>query len=505
MQPDRNIKSVLIVGGGTAGWMTAAAMSRLIDTRQIAITLVESDTIGTVGVGEATIPHIRHFNDLLGFKEDDFVRETNATFKLGIEFNNWGHVGESYFHSFGRYGVAMNGLQFWHYWHRHNQAGGTTSIDDYNIQVMAAYRNKFQRPENIPNSPLSNIGYAFQFDASLYARFMRNFAEARGVRRVEGRVTDVSLKPQNGHVDAVKLQSGETLSADFYIDCSGFRGLLIEQALKTGYDDWSHLLPVNRAVAQACERVGEPEPFTRATAREAGWQWRIPLQNRTGNGHVYCSEYMEDERALEILHDNLDAPARGEPKFLRFTTGIRKKAWNKNVVSLGLSAGFLEPLESTSIHLIQSGIARLMASLPDRDFSPANIEYFNERTRLEYEEVRDFLVLHYHVTRRDDAPFWNHVRTMAIPDSLRLRIAQFEETARVYHHGKDIFGEESWFAVMHGQGLKPRAYHPMADTMSDAELDSRLAQIRQVWQQCLQRMPSHGAFLKDAGRTAHAA
>ena len=495
MQPDRNIRSILIVGGGTAGWMTAAALSRLIDTKRIAVTLVESEAIGTVGVGEATIPHIKHFNDLLGFKEDDFVRQTNATFKLGIEFNNWGHRGESYFHSFGRYGVAMNGLQFWHYWHRHNRSGGTTSIDDYNIQVMAAYRNKFQRPVNVPNSPLSNIGYAFQFDASLYARFMRNFAESRGVRRVEGRVTDAQLDPESGHVKSVRLESGDTLAADFYIDCSGFRGLLIEQALNTGYEDWSHLLPVDRAVAQASERVGDPLPFTKATAKEAGWQWHIPLQNRTGNGHVYCSEWMEDERALEILQDGMDAPARGTPKFLRFKTGMRKRVWNKNVVSLGLAAGFLEPLESTSIHLIQSGIARLMASFPDRDFAAANIELFNKQTRQEYEEVRDFLVLHYHVTRRDDSPFWNHVRTMDTTDSLRLRIEQFEQTARVWREGKDIFGEESWFAVMHGQGLKPKAYHPMADTLSDEELSSRLAQIRATWQSCLAQMPSHSAFI----------
>ena len=495
MLPEHNIKRILIVGGGTAGWMTAAALSRLIDSDDIQITLIESEQIGTVGVGEATIPHIKIFNQLLGFKEDDFVRQTNATFKLGIEFNDWGHLGESYFHSFGRYGVSMEGLEFWHYWHRHNREGGRTSIDDYNLQVMAAYQNKFQRPVNIPNSPLSNIGYAFQFDATLYARFMRNFAEGRGVKRIEGKVVDTTLHPESGHVGSVTMEDGRVVAADFFVDCSGFRGLLIEQALQTGYDDWSDLLPCNRAVAQACERAREPEPFTRASAKRAGWQWRIPLQSRTGNGHVYCSDYMSDDEATAILHEGMDGAPRGTPNYLRFTTGIRNKVWNKNVVAIGLAAGFLEPLESTSIHLIQSGIARLMSNFPDKNYAPANIEYYNQRTRLEYEEVRDFLALHYKVTRRDDSGFWNHVRTMPVPDSLRLRMEQFEQTARVYHHGKEIFGVESWFAVMHGQGLRPKGYHPMADRMPKAQLEGRLQDIRQTWQACLAQMPMHSQFI----------
>ena len=489
------IRDILIVGGGTAGWMAAAGLSRLLSASDIRIRLVESESIGTVGVGEATIPHIKIFNDLLAFKEDDFVRETNATFKLGIEFNDWGHLGESYFHSFGRYGIAMEGINFWHYWQRHRANGGRTSVDEYNLQVMAAYLNKFQRPVNVPNSPLSNIGYAFQFDASLYARFMRKLAEGRGVRRIEGRVIDVALHPETGHVHHVTLDGGLSVEGDFWIDCSGFRGLLIEQALESGYDDWSDMLPVDRAVAQASERIADPMPFTRATAKTAGWQWRIPLQSRTGNGHVYCSEYMSDDEATATLHAGMDAAPIGTPKYLRFKTGIRRKPWNKNVVSLGLAQGFLEPLESTSIHLIQSGIARLMANFPDLDFAQANIDYFNERTRVEYEEIRDFLMLHYVVTRRDDSPFWDYVRTMPITDSLQLRIDQFKQTARVYHHGKDIFGTESWFAVMHGQGLRPRGYHPMANRMTDEELENRLGQIRRTWKACLDQMPRHSTFI----------
>ena len=493
--PDTQIQKIVIVGGGTAGWMTAAAFSRLMDTRQIDITLIESEQIGTVGVGEATIPHITHFNELLGYDEDDFVRQTNATFKLGIEFNNWGHLGESYFHSFGRYGVAMNGLQFWHYWQRHRMNGGTSSMDEYSIAAMAAYAGKFQRPTQQRNSPLSGMGYAFQFDASLYARFMRNFAERRGVTRIEGRVVDVSLDAESGHVRSVTMEDGAQHAGDLFIDCSGFRGLLIEGALKTGYDDWSHNLPVDRAVAQACERVVDPLPFTRATAREAGWQWRIPLQSRTGNGHVYCSEFMEDEQAYDVLRSGMDAPEIGSPNFLRFKTGARKKAWNKNVVAMGLAAGFLEPLESTSIHLIQTAIARLMANFPDKRFSPATVDYFNERTRTEYEQVRDFLILHYCVTRRDDAPFWNHVRTMEIPDTLRHRIDFYSESARVYRHDKEIFGEESWLAVMHGQGIEPAGYNPMANMMSEAELEERLRTIRTTWKNVLNQMPSHQGYI----------
>lgn len=495
MLAETNIRKILIVGGGTAGWMAAAALSRLLNHDDIEITLIESEAIGTVGVGEATIPHILYFNRLLGLAEDDFVRKTNATFKLGIEFNDWGHLGASYLHSFGPYGVPMDGLEFHHFWLRHAKKGQVPPIDAYNLQVMAANAGKFQRPINLPNSPLSTLTYAFQFDATLYAKFMREFAEGLGVKRVEGRITEVSQNPDTGHVDAVTLENGDRHEAELFIDCSGFRGLLIEDTLKTGYDDWSDVLPCNRAVAQACETVAPPSPYTRATAKPAGWQWRIPLQSRTGNGHVYCSDYMSDDEAFKILHDGMDGPPIGEPNFLRFKTGIRKQTWNKNVISLGLAAGFMEPLESTSIHMVQTAIARLLTNFPDKSFNQPTIDYYNERTRLEYEQVRDFLVLHYYVTKRDDSPFWNYCRTMDIPKSLKDRIAIYNENGRVYRHDNEVFGEASWFAVMHGQGLTPQRHHPLANMMSDAQLDQRMSEIRQTWTKCLESMPEHQAFI----------
>lgn len=495
-QDKLKIKDILIVGGGTAGWMVAAGMARLIVDKEVNIRLVESEQIGTVGVGEATIPHITYYNRLLGLNENEFVKKTNATFKLGIEFNDWGHIGESYIHPFGDYGIQMEGLRFQHFWHRYNAMGKAPSLDNYCLQILAAKEGKFQRPDmSFKNSPLGSIVYAFQFDASLYAKFMREFSESKGVSRIEGKIVSAQKNAENGHIKSVTLENGETLSADLFIDCSGFRGLLIEQELKTGYEDWSQWLPCDRAVARASASNGEPLPYTRATAKTAGWQWRIPLQSRVGNGHVYCSEYMSDDEALETLNAGLDSEPISEPKFLRFKTGIRKKTWNKNVISLGLAAGFLEPLESTSIHLIQTAVARLLASFPDKSFAKANIDDFNERTQTEYEQVRDFLILHYYATRREDTPFWRYCKNMDIPESLRRRIDLYKDNARLYRRDNEIFGETSWLAVMHGQGLRPRSYHPMANGLSDAALTERMDEIEKVTQSCLKRMPTHQAFI----------
>jgi len=495
MLPESNIKNIVIVGGGTAGWMTAAAMAELLNHPEVNITLIESEAIGTVGVGEATIPHIRLFNKLLGLKEHDFVRKTNATFKLGIEFVDWDELGKSYIHPFGEYGVNMDGLSFHHYWLRHQQLGDTTSIDDYNLQIMSARAEKFHPPQNIKNSPLRKIEYAFHFDASLYAKFMREYSEDHGVSRVEGKVTSVQQNPESGFVESVTLEDGQTIAGELFFDCSGFRGLLIEQTLKAGYEDWSDVLPCNRAVAQASRKSGDPIPYTRSTAKTAGWQWRIPLQSRTGNGHVYCGEYMSDDAALETLHAGMDSEALGSPKFLKFTTGKRKEIWKKNVISLGLAAGFMEPLESTSIHLIQTSIARLMANFPDKHFNQADIDYFNQRSLLEYEQIRDFLILHYKVTKRDDSAFWNYCRTMDIPHTLEERMNIYMENARLYRHDNELFGEVSWFAVMHGQGMSPKRYHPNANIMPEPELNKRMAEVGRTWAACLDTLPSHQAYI----------
>jgi len=473
MLPDTNIKNIVIVGGGTAGWMAAAALSRILVHPDINITLVESEAIGTVGVGEATIPHIKYFNELLGLNEDDFVKGTNATFKLGIEFVDWEKKGSAYIHPFGDYGFEMEGVRFHHFWLRHNSLGYNTSVDDYNLQILAARAGKFQRPIKVANSPLSSIEYAFHFDATQYANFMRRFSESRGVKRIEGRVVNVNQDSETGLVETVTLESGENISGDLFIDCSGFKGLLIEDTLKSGYSDWSHYLPCNRAVAIPSERVADPIPYTRSTAKSAGWQWRIPLQSRTGNGYVYCGDYISDDEALDTLKAGLDSDPIADPRFLRFTTGVRKKIWNKNVIALGL------------------------ALFPDKEFNQADIDYFNDRTLLEYEETRDFLILHYVATQREDSEFWKYCKHMDIPESLRTRMELYKENARLYRHGKELFTEPSWFAVMNGQGIYPKRYHPMVDMMPKEELEKRMSDIQRVWRNCLNQMTSHQDFINQ--------
>ncbi|MEC9250327.1 MAG: tryptophan halogenase family protein [Pseudomonadota bacterium] len=493
---DENIREIVIVGGGTAGWMAAAAFSILLRNPKIRIRLIESEEIGTVGVGEATIPHIRYFNKLVGLDEKEYLRRTNATFKLGIEFVNWGQIGDRYFHPFSPYGVNMEGIHFHHFWLRHSRKADAHPIDDYNLQVLASKVNKFAHPNpNVQGSPLATIEYAYQFDASLYGKYMREVAESRGVQRIEGKVVEVKQRPEDGFIDSVKLESGEEVSGDLFIDCTGFRGLLTEQTLKSGYDDWSHYLPVDRAVAQTCELAGPNTPFTRATAHESGWQWRIPLQNRLGSGHVYCSEYISDDEACAKLQSGLDGAPISEPRFLRFKTGIRKKPWNKNVVALGLAGGFLEPLESTSIHLIQTAIARLMTNFPDKHFNERDIEYYNERTLAEFEQVRDFIILHYCATQRTDSPFWNYIRNMEIPETLRQRIGIYLENGRLYRHDNELFGEHSWFAVFQGQNLHPKRYHPVIDHLSDEMLDRRMTEIRRAMHKCLEQFEDHDQYL----------
>ncbi len=492
---DKRLRSILIVGGGTAGWMTAATLARFLKNSYCSIRVVESEEIGTVGVGEATIPLIKTFNRMLSLDEDDFMRKTQASFKLGIEFVNWGRVGDRYIHPFGPYGLDMEGLSFHSFWLKFRQLEPSTNLENFSLQALAARRGKFMRPINAGNSPLSNIAYAFHFDAGLYARFLRSYAEERGVRRTEGKIVETKLRGEDGFIEAVVLNSGERIEADFFIDCSGFRGLLIEQSLKSGYEDWSRWLPCNRALAVPCASSGEFTPYTRATAHASGWQWRIPLQHRVGNGHVYCSEFISDDEAAATLLANLDGKPLADPRPLRFVTGHRKKFWNKNCLALGLASGFIEPLESTSIHLVQSGLANFMAMFPDRDCAPAEVERYNRMTLWEYERVRDFIVLHYKATEREDSPFWNYCRTMSIPDQLQEKLDLFLSHGRVFREALELFNDTSWFAILIGQNIRPLKYDPLVDVMPEDELRRRVNSIKMTIAKSVDTMPSHREFI----------
>ena len=489
------IKTIVIVGGGTAGWITAAALSRLSRAGQVRIVLVESEAIGTVGVGEATIPHFVNFNKLLGIDEATLLKEVQGTFKLGINFVNWGVQGESYFHPFGTYGYEFDGVSFHHIWHKLRRAGDKRPLHLFSAETMAAQTRRFvqtgpEHPEDLPP-----INYAYHLDAGRYAAFLRKHAEGRGVERIEGRVTNAPLNGETGFVDSIVLEDGQIIEGDLFIDCSGFRGLLIEQALETGYEDWTQWLPCDRAVALPCDRPGEPLPYTRATAHSAGWQWTVPLQHRNGNGHVYCSAFMEPDEALDILVNNIDGPPTAEPNHLRFVTGRRKKFWNKNVVSVGLSAGFMEPLESTSIHLITTAVSKLMSILSLEEISPAQEAIFNRLTAKEYARIRDFLILHYKVTKRDDSAFWNYCRTMDVPDSLTEKMALFEHNGQVFREEDELFTETSWVAVMLGQGLSPKACSPLAETFAEPSLIEEIGEIERSIKYMVSRMPSHQAYL----------
>lgn len=497
MNNDR-ITKICIVGGGTAGWMTAAAMSRVLGADYGTITLVESDAIGTVGVGEATIPQIKVFNRLLDIDEDDFVRRTKGSFKLGIEFVNWGGVGTSYFHPFGSFGVDMEGLPFQSFWLRLYQQGMVPYISEYSLQAKAAAHGKFMRPVSAGKSPLSNIAYAFHFDAGLYAQYLREIAERRGVKRIEGKIVNVIQRGDDGFIEAVQLDNETRVDAELFIDCSGFRGLLIEQTLKSGYTDWSEWLPCNRAVTIPCDKAATTPAYTRSTAHQSGWQWRIPLQHRIGNGHVYCSNYISDDEAAAKLLANLDGkPLADAPRLIKFTTGMRRQSWVKNCVAIGLSSGFMEPLESTSIHMIQTAIARLLGNFPDKGFADIDRDHYNRVITYETEQIRDFLIAHYHVTPRDDTPFWNYCRTMSIPESLKEKIELFQNTGRTFRENEELFNMSSWFAVMVGQGLNARRYDPVADLLSLEETAKRLSDISQVVTNCVNYMPTHDDFIKQ--------
>ncbi len=496
------IRSVVIAGGGTAGWMAAAALSRALPPERLKITLVESDEIGIVGVGEATIPTIQLFNQLLQIDEDAFVRATRGSFKLGIEFVDWLRPGHRYFHPFGRFGDDFGMTPFHQQWLRARSFGYPVPIGEFSLNTVAALQGKFQRGGAGAPAVFNTYGYAYHFDASLYAKFLRTLADARGVERVEGKIAAVKLRPDDGFIEGLELQDGRRVDGELFIDCTGFRALLIGEALGVGYEDWSAYLPCDRALAVPTERIADPIPYTRSSARSAGWQWRIPLQQRTGNGYVYCSRYISDEDARAELLANLDAAPLTDPRPLRFTTGRRTEQWRKNCVSLGLASGFLEPLESTSIHLIQTGITKLVGLFPDRRFDPPIIDEYNRQAREETESVRDFLVLHYHATERSGEPFWDYCRTMAIPDTLACKIAMFRGSGRYPELGYDVFKLTSWVAVLLGQGIEPEAFDPMVESIAPRDVDQVLAGMRAAIAEAARQMPTHQQFIDRHCRAA---
>jgi tryptophan halogenase len=493
----QNLKRILIVGGGTAGWMAAASCAKMLVGGGYSIELIESDEIGTIGVGEATIPPIVDFNRTMQIDEVEFIRATQASFKLGIEFVDWTRLGHSYIHPFGQYGVQMQGIYFHHFWLRYRALGGQLGHDQFNSSTMAARAGRFARPMPTDRSPLPPLGYAYHFDAGLYAAYLRKIAEGLGVRRLEGKVVHVQQRGDDGFIESVQLADGRVIPADLFLDCSGFRGLLIEQTLHAGYEDWSEWLPCDRAMAVPCDRLPATTPYTRSTAREAGWQWRIPLQHRTGNGYVYCSQFLSDDEASSLLLSRLDGAARATPRPLRFIAGRRKEAWKKNCVALGLASGFLEPLESTSIHLIQSSLARLLFLFPGAGFNQVTIDKFNAMVRGEYEEIRDFLVLHYTATERDDTPFWRHCQAIRKPDSLLQRWEMYQRNAQIVSPPGDLFRESSWFAVYTGQGVLPQAHHPFADIPPADEIERRMQIISGDVQKRVESFPTHDEYIRQ--------
>ncbi|NMH65718.1 tryptophan halogenase family protein [Shewanella salipaludis] len=487
-------KRVVIAGGGTAGWMTAAALSKLMG-KHLDLVLVESDAIGTVGVGEATIPTLHIFHRLLGLKEQEVMAATNATFKLGIAFENWRDTGKDYLHSFGFLGKDCWACGFQHFWLKGRQLGMVGDIGDYCSEHLAARQGRFAV---LPNQ---DYNHAYHMDASLYAKYLRQLAEQQGIRRVEGKISQVLQhhapdSELNGHIEALVLENGERIAGDLFIDCTGFKALLIEQTLNTGFEDWSHWLPCDSAIAVQTKSTATPLAYTRSIARESGWQWRIPLQNRTGNGLVFCSKYLSDEAATQLLLDNLDAEPLNPPRVIKFKTGTRRLHWHKNCVAIGLSSGFLEPLESTSIHLIQRSIIRLMQLFPANGIVPADVDEFNQQTKTEIENIRDFIILHYKVTDREDSRFWRYCKQMTIPESLRHRIEMFADGGKVYKHGNELFGESSWIQVMLGQGIMPKQYHPIVDVMEAAELDAFLSNIRSTVKRKVDALPPHADFIR---------
>lgn len=482
-------KKVVIAGGGTAGWMTAAAMGKVL-SKVADITLIESDAIGTVGVGEATIPTLLSYNRLLGIDEAEMMRNVRGTFKLGIAFENWKAKDHRYIHSFGITGQDHWTAGFQHFWRRGHELGVAKDFGEYCLELIAAEEGKFA------HLPKLGLNYAYHMDSAAYAKMLRRMAEADGVKRKEGRITDVQ-RAENGDLKQVTLDDGSVFEGDLFVDCTGFRALLIGDALGVGYDDWSHWLPCDRAYAVQTESVGPPRPYTRAIGHDAGWRWQIPLQHRTGNGTVFSSRFMSEDKARDHLLASVDGKPLTDPRLIKFTTGTRRKHWHRNCVAIGLSASFIEPLESTSIHLIQRAIIRLMQMFPTDEVQKTDVDEFNRQTEYEMEHIRDFIILHYNLTNRDDTAFWNHVRTMDIPDSLTHRMEMFRKTGRVFRANDELFAENSWTQVMLGQGILPESYHPTADMMDRGEIDGFLKHIIENVRLTVDKLPTHQAYINN--------
>jgi len=491
----QKIKHVVIAGGGTAGWMAAAAVSKLLG-KTVKVSLVESEEIGTVGVGEATIPTLLTLHELLKIKEQDFISAVGGTFKLGISFENWHDVGKDYIHSFGYTGKDCWAAGFQHFWLKGKELGISKDFGEYCNEWAAAKQNRFAV---LPNQ---NLNYAYHFDSSRYAAFLRKIAEEHGAVRIEGKIDAVQQHEQTGFITGLRLEDGQQIEGDFFVDCTGFRGLLIEQTLHAGYDDWQHWLPCDSALAVQTENVQPPIPYTRSIAHEAGWQWRIPLQHRTGNGMVYCSKFWSRDEAEAKLRGNLEGELVTDPRPIKFQTGTRRRHGATNCVAVGLSSGFMEPLESTSIHLIQRSIVRFMQMFPSDGVRQPDIDEFNNQMKFEIENIRDFIILHYHVTNRTDTPFWRHCRTMEIPESLQHRIDLFKETGRVFKVPTELFGENSWTQVMLGQGLSPEQYHPIVNMMDEQELRDFLGGIHGSVERLVSQLPEHQRFIDHYCREA---
>jgi tryptophan halogenase len=501
---DKRIHDIAIVGGGTAGWLAAAMLARALPGTRTVITVIESPDVGTVGVGEATIPPIIDVLRFLSIDEADFVRHTQATYKLGIKFSDWRQLGHSYWHPFGTFGASINRRPFYHCWHRAQAAGLAPRFNDFSPCAALGEAGRFRFPDGNPDAPASGLRYALHFDAVLVAKYLRSYSERLGVARIERTVVGAARRP-DGFLDQLQFSDGSTLRADLYIDCSGFRGVLIEQILGTGYLDWSAMLPCDRAVAFPTALTSARPPYTQSRARRAGWHWRIPLQHRAGNGYVYASSHCSDEQAYADLASTLGEKPLADPRFLRFVTGRRKLFWNRNCVALGLASGFLEPLESTSIHLVTSGMYHLLEHYPDKDFDQTNIDSYNDEMIYQNERVRDFVVLHYCLTQRDDTPFWRYCRSMAIPDSLRQRIDLYRRTGRIRRRAGELFTDLSWFYIFEGLGVRPDSYDPLLDVVTVSQLQECLAAMADSTAGVAKTAPAHDSYFAARAATGNRA